>query len=102
MCDDRLLGGGLCDGDGVVFLGKKFHLDVLVSSMSSHPDLSSSVKGGGAGYFATRLEIEPLADFPRVLEWLFTNQHIMATCTNATLTIEEAEGLEASEAACPS
>lgn len=77
MCDDRWLGVGLGgDGEGVVLLGKNFHLDALVSSMSSHPDLSSSVRGGGAGYFATRLDMEPLAACPRDLEWLVNNQHI--------------------------
>jgi hypothetical protein len=63
------LGG---DGDGVPFLDKNFHLEDLLSSMSSQPDLSSSVKGEGAGYFATRLEVEPPAASPRDRQWLFT------------------------------
>jgi len=41
--EESLLGVGLGgDGEGVPFLDNNFHLADLVSSMSSHPDLSSS------------------------------------------------------------
>ena len=58
------LGG---DGEGVPFLGKNFHLFVLLSSISSHPDLNSSVKGRGEGYLDIRLDEEPPAASPRDL-----------------------------------
>ena len=41
------------DGDGALFLEENVHLEDFTSSMSSQPDLSSSVVGREAGFFAT-------------------------------------------------
>jgi len=59
MFEESLLGVGLGgDGEGVPFLDNNFHLADLLSSMSSHPDLSSSC---GGEVFTTRWDVEPPA-----------------------------------------